>query len=488
MVRKITKIYIGNLPESCQNKDMQQLFEKYGKVEECDVIKNYGFVHMSSEEEAKSAIEALNNTEFMGSKITVEVSHSKVRPKPGMGGKGQCYRCGRQGHWSKECPRNPNARMGNMPPPMTPPFPYSDRPMPRYGLDRGYAPADRGFAPERGFGADRNYAGERMRPYPDPYDRRPPPPLSPGLRDDYYCYRRTYDEYGFDRYNYADDRDMVAPQGMTAASQYASGTQDLRRDQYDSFAGMTSGQYNSRPDQFTNFPRGIAASQTDASRMTQYDTTTGMMDSSFTSRPDMRRDVEGFNTMTTQQYNTGGYDIKQDPYGNVSSMMTTTPGDSTRDVSTYGGVSGSTLLDVKRDYVDQFSGMATAVVAAARETTNYAGMSASYGLSTTQSADTKRDYRDTMGVTGFIDRTQEVTNYSNLTTQYGSMPVDVKRDYSNTFATTAASITTPQQTTQGSYRMGREGYEQLERMNAQYSNGSANLWREQYARLTGSMI
>lgn len=67
---------------------------------------------MSDEDESKVAIEALNGSEYMGVKITVEASHSKVRPKPGMGGKGQCYRCGKSGHWSKECPRNSYDRTG----------------------------------------------------------------------------------------------------------------------------------------------------------------------------------------------------------------------------------------------------------------------------------------------------------------------------------------------------------------------------------------
>lgn len=101
------KLYVGSLPEGCDAASLEALFAKYGKVEECDIVKNYAFVHMNSEEESKVAIDALHNSDFMGGKITVEASHSKVRPKPGMGGRGQCYRCGRQGHWSKECPRNP---------------------------------------------------------------------------------------------------------------------------------------------------------------------------------------------------------------------------------------------------------------------------------------------------------------------------------------------------------------------------------------------
>jgi hypothetical protein len=39
-----TKLYIGNIPETCRRMDLQKLFENYGKVVECDIVKNYGFV------------------------------------------------------------------------------------------------------------------------------------------------------------------------------------------------------------------------------------------------------------------------------------------------------------------------------------------------------------------------------------------------------------------------------------------------------------
>ena len=38
------KIFIGNLSEDTESDDVRVLFEKYGAVEECDVLKNYGFV------------------------------------------------------------------------------------------------------------------------------------------------------------------------------------------------------------------------------------------------------------------------------------------------------------------------------------------------------------------------------------------------------------------------------------------------------------
>ncbi|XP_013772460.1 RNA-binding protein 4B-like isoform X1 [Limulus polyphemus] len=197
-VKKSSKLYIGNLPETCSNDDLHTLFSKYGEIEECDVVKNYGFVHMASEDVANTAIQELNNSEFMGKKITVELSHSKVRQKAGMGGKGTCYRCGRAGHWSKECPRNPNARYGRLPPPMSTYGTYPERTFGRYGPESRYDRFSDGYGFDRF--SERSFAAERMRPYPDPYERRlpPPPPSATTSRADDLYYRRPYDDYGFD--------------------------------------------------------------------------------------------------------------------------------------------------------------------------------------------------------------------------------------------------------------------------------------------------
>lgn len=73
------KLFVGSLPFSTTNEELQKLFEPYGEVTSAVVIrdkqtrrsKGYGFVEMSSDESAKDALEALNGTEVKGRKIVV---------------------------------------------------------------------------------------------------------------------------------------------------------------------------------------------------------------------------------------------------------------------------------------------------------------------------------------------------------------------------------------------------------------------------------
>ncbi|CAL1526189.1 unnamed protein product [Lymnaea stagnalis] len=164
-----TKLYIGYLPDDADKDELEEMFKKFGNVVEFDILKGYGFVHFEKENEAKAAVEALDGHLHKGNNIRVEISRSKVRQKAGMGAKGECYRCGGEGHWSKECPRGPSrggrgGRGG------------------RAEHDR-YNPYDRDpYYPD----PYDYYARARMiPPHPydryryDPYERRlPPPPLA----------------------------------------------------------------------------------------------------------------------------------------------------------------------------------------------------------------------------------------------------------------------------------------------------------------------
>lgn len=79
-------IYVGNLPYSATDPDLQELFEQHGKVTSARVIldrmsgrsKGFGFVEMPEQSEGAAAIEALNGADFMGRAIRVNES----QPKP----------------------------------------------------------------------------------------------------------------------------------------------------------------------------------------------------------------------------------------------------------------------------------------------------------------------------------------------------------------------------------------------------------------------
>ncbi len=77
-------IYVGNLPWSVDDKELDELFSEYGDVESAKVIKykdsnrskGFGFVEMDDESAAK-AIEALEGHELEGRPLKVNQSRGK---------------------------------------------------------------------------------------------------------------------------------------------------------------------------------------------------------------------------------------------------------------------------------------------------------------------------------------------------------------------------------------------------------------------------
>ena len=73
------KLYVGNLSFSTSNEDLHELFSKVGTVESANVVEDrdtgrsrgFGFVEMSSKEEADNAIEQFNGKEIEGRSLTV---------------------------------------------------------------------------------------------------------------------------------------------------------------------------------------------------------------------------------------------------------------------------------------------------------------------------------------------------------------------------------------------------------------------------------
>jgi RNA recognition motif-containing protein len=88
-----SKIYVGGLPYSATEQELNSLFAAHGNVESARVItdkftgqsRGFGFVEMSSGEEANKAIAALNGTQMGGRTLTVNEAKPQ-EPRSGGGG------------------------------------------------------------------------------------------------------------------------------------------------------------------------------------------------------------------------------------------------------------------------------------------------------------------------------------------------------------------------------------------------------------------
>ena len=84
------KLYVGNLTYSVGEEQLRELFSDYGTVASVRVIeqKGFAFVEMDSPEEAQSALDALNLTEFEGRTIHIDEARPMQPRRESSGGGG----------------------------------------------------------------------------------------------------------------------------------------------------------------------------------------------------------------------------------------------------------------------------------------------------------------------------------------------------------------------------------------------------------------
>jgi RNA recognition motif-containing protein len=90
------KLYVGNLSYDVDSSQLQEMFSPHGTVESAQVIsdrdtgrsKGFGFVEMSSDDEAQAAIAAMNGQEHGGRALTVNEARPKENRAGGGGGGG----------------------------------------------------------------------------------------------------------------------------------------------------------------------------------------------------------------------------------------------------------------------------------------------------------------------------------------------------------------------------------------------------------------
>jgi hypothetical protein len=90
------KLYVGNLPYSFRDEDLQQAFAAHGSVSSAKVMmerdtgrsKGFGFVEMGSDAEAQAAINAMNGQQYGGRGIVVNEARPMEPRPPRSGGFG----------------------------------------------------------------------------------------------------------------------------------------------------------------------------------------------------------------------------------------------------------------------------------------------------------------------------------------------------------------------------------------------------------------
>lgn len=93
------KLFVGNLSYQTTDSVLQDAFSAHGVVVEASVMmdrvtgrpRGFGFVTMSTPEEAQKAIEAMNGAQLDGRALTVNIARPKEDRPPGGGGGGGGY-------------------------------------------------------------------------------------------------------------------------------------------------------------------------------------------------------------------------------------------------------------------------------------------------------------------------------------------------------------------------------------------------------------
>jgi RNA recognition motif-containing protein len=88
------KLYVGNLPYSMRDEDLNEAFSQYGTVTSAKVMmdrdtgrsKGFGFVEMGSDAEAQAAINGMNGQTLSGRALVVNVARPREERPGGFGG------------------------------------------------------------------------------------------------------------------------------------------------------------------------------------------------------------------------------------------------------------------------------------------------------------------------------------------------------------------------------------------------------------------
>ncbi|XP_047001787.1 serine/arginine-rich splicing factor 7-like isoform X1 [Schistocerca americana] len=140
------RLHIADVGLSVSKRDLERLFEKYGRLKEVWLAKAppcFGFVVYHEKDDAEDAVKATNGITLHGSRIRVTFARPRTRGKGrrGFDPNMRCYQCGDKGHFSRDCPDTPYGYKrppSRSPQPRRRPPPYRSSGGTRYSRRRRY--------------------------------------------------------------------------------------------------------------------------------------------------------------------------------------------------------------------------------------------------------------------------------------------------------------------------------------------------------------